>query len=125
MKRKYIIGLVSAFVLGCMSIPVFAEAAPSDKVAPSYKAGGFLWLSHYEQLYCWTNSYDYILDYTIRTKDKNGKKLDEKTGSKIATFKEKTYQTAKSTSAKSGYYSYKVRYVGFETIKWSASGNQP
>ena len=124
MKRKFIIGLVSAFVLGCMSIPVFAGAAPSDKVSPSYKAGGFLWLSHYEQLYCWTNQYDLLLNYTIRTKDKNGKKLDEKSGSKLTTYSSATYQTAKSTSAKSGYYSYKVIYVGFETTKWSASGNQ-
>ena len=124
MKRKFIIGLVSAFVLGCMSIPVFAGAAPENIAKPEFKG----WLSHYEQLYCWTDQYDLYLNYTIRTKDKNGKKLDEKSGSAVPTYskkkKDSIYKTASSTKAKSGYYYYKIYVSGFGNTKWSDSGNQ-
>ena len=58
MKRKVLIVLISAMLLGCLSIPVFA-AKESDCIKPSFKTS---WGKGYEQL-IWNNPGDQVITY--------------------------------------------------------------
>ena len=127
MKKKLLVCFISVLLLACLSVPVFAGPAPAKFVNPEYKSGGLFWLWHYEQITYSCTDMDFLFSYTIRTKDKDGKKLDEKSESNLSLYKRKsnTFKTASSLKAKSGYYNYKMTILGFGTVYYSASGTQP
>lgn len=121
MKRKVLIVLILAMLLGCLSIPVFAKDR-DDYIIPSYKACCF-WTKHYEQLVFYQPG-GQTISYNIRTRDKNGKKLDEDYDYNVTASNKCTFSTASSTKAKSGYYSYKTYHIGTTSVIWSKSDIQ-
>lgn len=107
MKRKALFVIISALLIGCMSIPVFA-AGPCSKITPAFK--GLIW--KYEQLDNHYTSGSEVLTYKIFTKDKNGKKLAEKSALRQDMLRGGLYKTSSSSSAKKGYYGYNVQKIG-------------
>lgn len=108
MKRKALVVIISALLIGCLSIPVFAaDPAPKSKVKPTYHS-----ILKYEDLLVNLQSNEWVITFKIFTKDKNGKKLAENSGLRYDTIHKYTYKTAKNSKAKYGYYGYNVQVVG-------------
>ena len=119
MKRKVVIVLISAMLLGCLSIPVFA-AKESDCLKPKFVKEWFGLGKGYEQLF-WNNPCDQVITYHIYSRDGNKKKLEELADSKVGVGT-RTFKTAKNSKAKSGYYRYVTYIVATNHVVWKKEG---
>ena len=117
MKRKVLIFLISAMLLGCLSIPVFAQKQ-EDFIFPSFKTS---WGKGYEQLR-FDQPGRQVITYYIYSRDKNNKQLDVDANSKVGPSNTATFKTAKNSKAKSGYYRYVTYVVGTSSVVWKKQG---